>query len=539
MKKLYIYIFGILSILLTSCGSDFLKEYSQDLARVQSVDDLQELLVGDCLMPKGYYGIDNSNLKIENYNYIILHFMSDELQENTQITEDPTGDKTFRDLMFPYFTWQQNVFLDKNGKSTYDTDEDNYWTLAYTAINNCNMVLDGIEQFDAKSDTDRERLKRLKGEALYLRATYYLTLVNLYGKPYTPSSASTELGIPVKLTPNVENRDFQRATVAKVYEQIVSDLAQAETFLQDAAEPQSIYHPGIEAVYITRSRVALYMQDWQTAVDYAKKALDKDDYLMDFSTLGEDEYPLSKKNKEVVFSNGSSCFGNIIFAKPKKTSWEDCSPRWIVSEDLYRLYDDKDYRKTTYITTEDDVTNNLPTYHKIDNSVDSYGKYKDVSDVFAVRTAEAYLNMAEAEAELGNDGDACTWLNKLRQTRIQDGGAVQLSGADLISFIRDERERELCFEGHRWFDLRRYMVDEKYPYTKEIIHSMTYFVNRHYTDVPHRIDRYKLELNDGAYTLDIPKKEKDFQPSLGSNIRPARPIYRSDDVKDDGGDDDY
>ena len=33
-------------------------------------------------------------------------------------------------------------------------------------------------------------------------------------------------------------------------------------------------------------------------------------------------------------------------------------------------------------------------------------------------------------------------------------------GEQLVSFIRDERRRELCFENHRWFDLRRYGMEE-------------------------------------------------------------------------------
>lgn len=46
-------------------------------------------------------------------------------------------------------------------------------------------------------------------------------------------------------------------------------------------------------------------------------------------------------------------------------------------------------------------------------------------------------------------------------------------GEDLVNLIRDERRRELCFEGHRWFDLRRYAVNPKYPLTDyKIIHGV-------------------------------------------------------------------
>lgn len=43
---------------------------------------------------------------------------------------------------------------------------------------------------------------------------------------------------------------------------------------------------------------------------------------------------------------------------------------------------------------------------------------------------------------------------------------------ELVNFIRSERRRELCFEGHRWPDLRRYAVNTKYPLETTIRHMV-------------------------------------------------------------------
>lgn len=527
-------------LVLASCSSDFLKEYSQDLGRVQTVDDLNELLVGDCLIPKSLFSIERSYFQTENDNYLCVHFMSDELQENVNTEEDVDGGVGYRDKMFPYFTWQQNLYIDKNGKSSYESNESQLWNQAYQLINNCNMVLDAADILSTHSDEEKAEVKKVKGELYYLRASYYLMLVNLYGKPYTPSTAATEPGVPVKLSPNVEDKDFERASVADVYTQIVSDLNDAETLLASASAPASIYHPGVEAVYILRSRVALYMQDWATAKTYAQKAIDRDGYLLNLQEVSSASYPLSRQNAEVVFSNGASMLGNILFVNLGNTNtYYEVSPTWYLSDNLYSLFSDDDYRKTTYITTADDLTNSFPTYHKVDCSIASYGKYKEVSDVFSVRTAEAYLNMAEAEAQLGNDGEACRWLGRLRENRIANGGTVGLAGAELINFVREERERELFLEGQRWFDLRRYMVDAKYPFTKEIVHTMSTFKSQNWTDYRSNLSKYRLEKNDAAYTLDIPKQVRDFQPSIGSNQRPVRAAFESEDFSAGGdGDDD-
>lgn len=537
MKKKITYIlFAVACLCAAGCNSDFLKEYSQSLGRVQTVDDLKELLVGDCLLPKSLFSNESSSYQAENANFIFVHFMGDELQENlkTQENVDWVG---YRGRMFPYFTWQEHLFIDKDGRSTYETEENKPWALAYERINNCNMVLEAAEQLKTASYEEAAEVQKVRGELFFLRASYYLMLVNLYGKPYSPATAAQEPAVPLKLTANVEDKDYERASVADVYAQVVADLSQAETLLATASAPLSIYHPGIAAVYVLRSRVALYMQDWQTAESYAQKALEQRDFLMNQQELAATTYPLSRLNAEVLFSNGASMLGNVLFTCPGRTRDEDV-PTWYVSDNLYALFADDDVRKTTYVTTKDDLKNALPTYHKVDLGRESYGRYKEVSDVFAIRTAEAYLNMAEAAAQQGKDAEACRFLNLLRQKRIASNSQVQATGGELITLIREERERELFLEGHRWFDLRRYMVDEKHPFTKEIVHTMSTFKSEGYKSYRSNLSKYRLEKNDAAYTLSLPKQVRDFQPSIGTNARPDRKPFESQDFNAGGGDDD-
>ena len=71
------------------------------------------------------------------------------------------------------------------------------------------------------------------------------------------------------------------------------------------------------------------------------------------------------------------------------------------------------------------------------------------------RLAEIYLNYAEAQAELGNEAEAKTYLNKVSTRALQP--AVTASGADLKEAIKSERRIELAFEGHNFWDERRWM----------------------------------------------------------------------------------
>lgn len=67
------------------------------------------------------------------------------------------------------------------------------------------------------------------------------------------------------------------------------------------------------------------------------------------------------------------------------------------------------------------------------------------------RLAEVYLNMAEAAFELGKTGDALTAINKVRER----AGISLLTSIDREK-IRRERKVELAFEGHRYWDVRRW-----------------------------------------------------------------------------------
>jgi hypothetical protein len=74
------------------------------------------------------------------------------------------------------------------------------------------------------------------------------------------------------------------------------------------------------------------------------------------------------------------------------------------------------------------------------------------------RIAEMYLIRAEANAKKASPDLAAgaADLNTLRAQRIT--GYVNetfASAADLITAVLDERFKELCFEGFRFYDLRR------------------------------------------------------------------------------------
>ena len=519
MKK----ILGIfcITLLLGSCSS-FLEEYSQDLSKVESYTDLDEVLLGEAYLPVGRIWSANSMLQVENKYFQTAHYMSDEL---TAFSWDDRGDiNGVQDEMFGWHTWQQDVGLNAEGSSRNAEDED--WNKAYHCINICNMVIDAIDEQHAANEEQKLEKSRIKGEAHFLRALYYFTLVNMYGKPYSPENLSAP-SIPIKLSPVVEDKEYTTNTVGETYNQILKDLDEADTCLINTTIKNRPYRADITAVYLLKSRTYLYMQNWKKAYEYAQKALAKNDNLLDLNTLSSGSGDvLTKSSPETIFSMGGHLLASSIYQQRRFSygKWVAC-PVYTISDDLVSAFreGENDLRMQYYIMKDIigggwDFTGymNAWVFKKV-AGWENLG-YKEVSDQFLFRTAEAYLNAAEAAAYMGEEGIARTLLKALRDKRLINSTMPTESGESLVTLIREERQCELCLEGHRWYDLRRYLVCEKYPYSKTITH---YYTSFDYNG-PLYTKRYMLETNDPAYTLALPKEVLDFQNNLGTNHRPTR-----------------
>ncbi|MDE5690095.1 MAG: RagB/SusD family nutrient uptake outer membrane protein, partial [Duncaniella sp.] len=143
-----------------SC-SDFLSEYSQDLAKVESWNDLDELLLGDGYLPPAMRSDNTGNLDI-------LHFMTDEIEPNaTKQGKRGVGYDMYTLDMFPFYTWMADTGIDEKHK--YTGKDDVYWNYLYKRINICNIVIELIDEQPEKNFGDDIEKERVKGEAYFLR----------------------------------------------------------------------------------------------------------------------------------------------------------------------------------------------------------------------------------------------------------------------------------------------------------------------------------------------------------------------------------
>lgn len=74
------------------------------------------------------------------------------------------------------------------------------------------------------------------------------------------------------------------------------------------------------------------------------------------------------------------------------------------------------------------------------------------------RLAEIYLNYAEASYRAGDEDSARRYVSRVSQRALQP--AITASGPDLLEAIKRERRVELAFEGHNFFDERRWLNED-------------------------------------------------------------------------------
>lgn len=509
MKKYIVALAGMV-FSLSSC-SDFLTENSQNKSYIESYTDVDELLIGS-----GY-------MKYQDYEgyYPYVHLMADEVQQNKTLllNVDPLN---AANKYFGYYTWQGNVDLSFDKLSS---SPDNYtFNKLYEHINICNMALYEIDKQSGNTTAEREAIIRIKGEAHFLRAAYYFVLVNLYGKPYQASS-TTDLGIPVKLSEMIEDVKFSRNTVAEVYALVLSDLSQAESFLENAAH-KSVYRADINAVNLLQSRVCLYMCDYEKAQTYANKVIARKNTLTDLNTFSGNVF-LTDTSDELLFTMGKFAnFNDLI-------SWN--YKGFGVNESFYNSISDGDLRKSVFFNVfNESVWNEDPATGEWVESVvsipmckkffDALGEYVDVnvSDNFSMRVSEAYLNLAEAAACQGENAIARGAINTLLQNRMASDSytPVTAEGEELVTLIREQRRLELYKEGHRWFDLRRYAVATQYPQVITIKNSYTVFGIDEMLS-PVTTYEYTLRMDEAANTLPIPYQIAQFN-NMTNNARSER-----------------
>jgi hypothetical protein len=364
------------------------------------------------------------------------------------------------------------------------------WEVAYQGIDRANLLLENV----GKPKMDEKKRAAIKGQALFLRAYFYFILVDNYG------------GVPLKLSSTKSPTDpsLPRASVAAMYEQIVSDMKTAEPLVNDIStytNNERVTTTSVQAilakVYLTMAGEPLKdVSKYAEALTYADKVITSakhslnPDYSAIFINHSKDinepqeclweigmygnqqgsqqlaggvgiENGLESAFDNIGFSGGAlhptGRLFNLFYANDKRRDWAIAPYKYgtvngVVSKVMYtnaQIYD------RTAGKWRREYETSLPKTRSYNSTNFPVIRYADVL-------------LMKAEAENAINGPVPAAYNAINMVRRRGYGkppatpdpAVDLpaglSKDAFLAALQDERARELCFEGMRKHDLIRW-----------------------------------------------------------------------------------
>ncbi|WP_222537053.1 RagB/SusD family nutrient uptake outer membrane protein [Pedobacter polysacchareus] len=342
-------------------------------------------------------------------------------------------------------------------KELYDGEEVNDWNLPFRQIFYANSVLDVLNR---SSFTDKKESEIIRGWACFVRAYAYYDLARNFCKVYQPETADTDLGLPLRLKPDVDVSE-KRSSLKKTFNQIFDDLNIAASVLDPYVPPLNKNRPSKAAVMALKSRIYLYMGDYNNAEVYADSTITYHNKLINYNNVSTtSDIPFGYNADEVIYQTTHLIAYTATSGTGNRLDIE-------VNPEVYHLFEQNDLRKSIFFRT-----NSLGKIN-IKRGYIGAGSYPFTG----LATDEIYLIKAEC---LARKGDAITAIDKLNQLLINRYKTnlflplTAASPADALQKILNERRKELLWKSLRWSDLKRLNRDGANITLTRSINNVTY-----------------------------------------------------------------
>ena len=316
------------------------------------------------------------------------------------------------------------------GTSGWDPTGGGGFSDYYNGINQANTVIKYLPDVSG----DEAKKNNLLAQAYFLRALAYFDLARTYG------------GVQIVLEPS-ESPDngagIRKSSYADVLRQVKADLTQAEGLFDESLSTKA--KASRWAAYALKARVCLYLEEWDTAADYAGRVIDSGLFALTPEVSGFFETQLSSESIfELVFSSADRLPFFTYYLPSDKGGRLDYIPE---PEFVNELLDpEKGGKRSQLIYDKGDGVYVIAEYAKQDGS----------SSIQVLRLAEQYLIRAEArlhKAAPDTEG-ACADLNVIRRRAgLED--IVSDDTSALLRQVETERRYELAFDAHRFNDIVR------------------------------------------------------------------------------------
>lgn len=439
----------ILTALFGSCTDDFLDaKPSTDLVTPQKLDDIKAML--------------------DNTEYINQTGGLGQMGSDEYVFVDFTAwQGTYSAMERNSYIWAQDIY---DGQTPVQD-----WNIPYVSIFYANNALKGLEDINFPNSPEMDHLK---GWALFVRAYAYHDLVRNFCLAYDPLTATTDLGLPLRTTPTVDEL-LPRANLKQTYELIIDDLRQAATLLSAQFPQENRNRPSKAAAFALLARIYVMMNDYQNAELSADSSLGIYDKLIDYNTVSKiATTPFDRFNIETILNAKQFSVHDI-------TSNQSINTAVTINPSIIASYHPDDLRLSILFGK-----NNQGKYYK---KAGYFGG--DFYPFHGLAVDELYLIKAECLARREQVIESMIWLNNLLVTRFTNTRPyVTISAGSkehAISIILEERRKELIWRGIRWSDIKRLnKIGENITIKRELNGQV-----------------YTLSPNDPRYAFPIPDDE--------------------------------
>jgi hypothetical protein len=394
---------------------------------------------------------------------------------------------------------EKSIQLMKEWQATDQVDKvTSIWSNCYAGVYRCNSAIFNLNN----STIDKDLLKRLKGEAHFLRAYYYFYLARLFG------------GVPVFTEPlkKSEAGSIARASLSDVYKLVEADLLQAIRLLPKKSE-YDLKDMGRATAGAARSYLARAIM-YQLGCDNTNNHTWEEVYAHTDTIILSGEYALAPNFAQIFEEEGENGLGSIFEIQcaenPAGEDWGGIMGGSLVSifqgnrehwgwgfnnpsEDLVEEFYIKDPRLPCTVYKKDDIVHGVvqewyaasetPYLNRkaaLDPALRPAGDGKDSpANIRLFRYADILLMNAEAAYYTGRIGLAIHRVEEVRQRArlsTKPKGStlgentyenynesevfipavdLSLTGRDLLEVIWSERRVEFAMEGLRYWDLIR------------------------------------------------------------------------------------
>ena len=514
MKKILIYSFLVLVLSFVSCNEDLI-----DIPNPNSpTTDTFWKTSGDAQL-----GLDAAyNMFYKPGSFTRWIFFRFDLTSDEGYSQSPWNElkEWTRFIYFNYNFWEGNG---------------NMWRDHYKAIFRCNQVLEYVPEIEFENANQKTEIL---AQAKFLRALYYYNLALMFDN------------VPLVLSASQPDDTPEQKTEAEVFAQVKLDLQDAVAGLPKQWGTSDYGRPTKGAANALLGKVHMQLHEWQAAKDALAYLVEGEgsSYYELVPNYKDNFMHTTENNSESVFEiqfsdinpNGDGDQPNpnvgsnrAQFFAPRGIGWSDGQPRrWLVDE----------YKKELTVSGETDPrlrTNIFYPELQADYPGEKiYGRdweagwgndcffrkyqgdyYRNHEDYYSpinyrvIRYADVLLLYAECLTELSGGTPPALAIDCVDQVRERSGlpklansslySGVINSKADFLKRLQMERSLELCYEGVRWADLKRWKLWDSNEGLNELISRDADFTN-------FVVGR--------SHRMPIPQSDVDNNPNLDQNL---------------------